>query len=93
MANFLSVLEGYQKQGVRIAHICTENDINGNPRRCYFDLKDGTFYDEGYAGFYAVPEHLRKDASEAEYNYRINLKPRQYSAFIKTTETVKNILS
>ena len=91
--NFFATLIQFQEQNVRIVYICTENDINGNPRRSYYDLKEGIFYDEGYMGHHAVPEHLRQDALEAEFNYKINLKPRQYKLFIKVTNNMKKILS
>tara|TARA_Y100000592_G_C5347914_1_gene257444 strand:+ start:199 stop:495 length:297 start_codon:yes stop_codon:yes gene_type:complete len=90
---FFQTLATYQEQNVRIVYICTENDVNGNPRRSYYDLKEGVFYDEGYMGHHAVPEHLRQDALEAEYSYKINLKPRQYKLFIKVTNNMKKILS
>jgi hypothetical protein len=88
---FFATLTNYQQQNVRIVYICTENDVNGNPRRSYYDLKEGIFYDEGYMGHHAVPEHLRQDALEAEYNYKINLKPRQYKMLIKSANFFKNI--
>ena len=90
---FFQTLATYQEQNVRIVYICTDNDVNGNPRRSYYDLKEGVFYDEGYMGHHAAPEHLRQDALEAEYNYKINLKPRQYKLFIKVTNNMKKILS
>lgn len=50
-----------------LVYVATTHDVNGNPRRGWVQL-DGSgdrvrFYDEGYAGRGALPNHLRDGAS------------------------------
>lgn len=50
-------------------HLCADNDHNGNPRRLYALVVDGTrvaAWDEGYLGCDAVPGRWREQAYRAE---------------------------
>lgn len=50
-------------------HLCADNDVNGNPRRLYALVVDGTrvaVWDEGYLGTDAVPGLWRARAYCAE---------------------------
>ena len=64
---------------MQFLHLCTTNDINGNPRRLYVRMdKGGCFiaaWDEGYRGSGAVPEAYRDEAHKAPY---IEITPREY---------------
>ena len=56
-------------KAVAILHLCADNDLNGNPQRCYVALgKNNRFlgaYDEGYMGHNAVPKEMRDLAKTA----------------------------
>lgn len=56
-----------------VLHLCTKNDVNGNPRRLYVEILHGkpiSVTREGYGG---IPERLSKlpivriDVTPAEY--------------------------
>ena len=56
-------------ESVFFQHCCTHNDRNGNPRRLYVLVVDGTrvaAWDEGYSGSDAVPGLWRSKAHRAE---------------------------
>lgn len=55
----------------KIKHLCTDNDVNGNPRRLYVltDWETGepiSAWDEGYLGHHAVPGPWRESAYTAD---------------------------
>ena len=81
-SDFLLKIKEFKKNGARIVHVCAKNDINGNPQRLYFDVEKIKPYDEGYLGYHAVPEHLRKEAYEAEYNYKLNVSADFYNELL-----------
>ena len=54
-SDFLLKIKEFKKNGVRIVHVCAENDINGNPQRLYYDLKNHKSYDEGIHGTPCCP--------------------------------------
>ena len=63
--------------------LATTNDTNGNPRRCWIELRDGlaiASYDEGYVGVNALPEELRKENYLAP---RINVTPTELKRWKK----------
>ena len=92
-SDFLLKIKEFKKNGVRIVHVCAENDINGNPQRLYYDLKNHKCYDEGYMGHHAVPENLRKDAYESEYNSKINVTPELYNELLVLDDIVDAVFS
>ncbi len=70
-------------------HLCTHNDRNGNPRRLYVLIVDGTrvaAWDEGYYGSNAVPGPFRRAAYNAE---RVNIKPGLYNELRRTLPSPK----
>ena len=66
-----------------VIHLCATNDTNGNPRRCYVALSEnGIFlgaFDEGYAGYLAVPKELQK---QAQYALRIEVSGDEVEKFL-----------
>jgi hypothetical protein len=51
-----------------IDHVCAPNDRNGNPRRCYLvrHMPTGWIlaaYDEGYDGYSATPDAIRRESA------------------------------
>tara|TARA_A100001515_G_C4519185_1_gene192789 strand:- start:52 stop:339 length:288 start_codon:yes stop_codon:yes gene_type:complete len=87
-SDFLLKIKEFKKDGARIAYVCAENDFNGNPQRLYYDLKNHKCYDEGYMGYHAVPEHLRKEAYEAEYNCKLNVTEELYAELLTLDDIV-----
>ena len=64
-----------------LVYLCAPNDPNGNPRRGWAYFIGGicrAFYEEGYSGHYALPEHLRDRRYEAP---AIKVSPREYSTW------------
>jgi hypothetical protein len=73
-----------------ITHHCANNDVNGNPQRCYVltDLDDQpvAVWDEGYLGHHAVPGIWR----DAAYNApRINCSVAKYRRLLRTLPSPK----
>jgi len=69
---------------VYFQHLCTYNDRNGNPRRLYVLIVDGTrtaAWDEGYSGCDAVPGPWRNKAYRAE---RVEITPGLYYELRRT---------
>jgi hypothetical protein len=65
-------------------HLCTHNDRNGNPRRLYVLIVDGTrvaAWDEGYSGCDAVPGLWRDKAYRTE---RAEITPGLYNELRRT---------
>lgn len=87
-SDFLLKIKEFKKNGARIVHVCAENDNLGNPQRLYYDIKNHKCYDEGYMGHHAVPEHLRKEAYEAEYNSKLNATEELYDELLTLDEIV-----
>jgi len=65
----------------------TKNDTNGNPRRVFVvhTIRDGEVilfgvYDEGYKGYYAVPEHVRAYATQL---FDVEITPREYKRIVR----------
>ena len=87
-SDFLLKIKEFKKNGARIVYVCAENDVNGNPQRLYYDTSKNKSYDEGYAGFHAVPEHLRKDAYEAEFNCKLKVTAELYQELLVLDEIV-----
>ena len=73
-----------------ILHMCANNDYYGNPQRLYvMSNDDGLFvkcWDEGYEGYNAVPEELRKEAYLAQ---RVNVSVTKYKQLLRTLPTSK----
>jgi len=92
-SDFLLKIKEFKKNGAKIVHVCAENDINGNPQRLYYDLNKNKSYDEGYAGFHAVPEHLRKDASEAEFNFKLKVTAELYQELLVLDDIVDAVFN
>ena len=80
------------KNGAKVLHLCGINDQFGNPRRIYLETpksnkkaKQCRWWEEGYAGFYAVTDlSLRDDARMAESAYRVDITIEQYNSVKKT---------
>tara|TARA_R100000030_G_scaffold98176_1_gene87832 strand:- start:69 stop:356 length:288 start_codon:yes stop_codon:yes gene_type:complete len=92
-SDFLLKIKQFKKNNVRIVHVCAENDINGNPQRLYYDLKNHKSYDEGYMGHHAVPENLRKDAHESEFNSKINVTAELYNELLVLDDIVDAVFN
>jgi len=87
-SDFLLKIKQFKNNGAQIVHVCAENDINGNPQRLYYDINKNKSYDEGYAGFHAVPEHLRKEACEAEFNFKLKVTADFYEELLALDDIV-----
>jgi len=92
-SDFLLKIKEFKKNGARIVYVCAENDVNGNPQRLYYDISKNKSYDEGYAGFHAVPEHLRKHASEAEFNFKLKVTAEFYQELLDLDEIVDAVFN
>lgn len=92
-SDFLLKIKEFKKNGARIVYVCAENDVNGNPQRLYYDLKNHKSYDEGYLGHHAVPENLRKDAHESEYNCKINVTAEFYNELLILDDIVDAVFN
>lgn len=60
-----------------------KNDVNGNPRRVYVLYRDGVAvasWDEGYAGYGAVPSQYRDMAKQAD---TVDVAVRTYRDYLK----------
>jgi len=66
-----------------VLHLCAENDVNGNPRRCYVVIgPDGAVvavHDEGHIGHHA----WRIEHPTAVEGPEINITPGEYRAWLK----------
>ena len=92
-SDFLLKIKEFKNNGARIVYVCAENDINGNPQRLYYDIKNNKSYDEGYMGYHAVPEHLRKYAYEAEYNCKIKITAELYQELLVLDDIVDAVFN
>lgn len=75
----------------QVKHYCTQNDHNGNPRRCYVLIDSETndpiaVWDEEYYGHHAVPGIWREAAYHAP---RIDCSVRQYNKLLRTLPSPK----
>ena len=87
-SDFLLKIKQFKEDGASVVYVCAENDNLGNPQRLYYDVKNHKCYDEGYLGHHAVPEHLRKEAYEAEYNSKLNVTEELYDELLTLDEIV-----
>ena len=92
-SDFLLKIKEFKKNGARIVYVCAENDINGNPQRLYYDLKNHKSYDEGYLGHHVVPENLRQNAHESEYNFKINVTAEFYNELLILDDIVDAVFN
>jgi len=92
-SDFLLKIKEFKNNGAKIVHVCAENDINGNPQRLYYDINEHKSYDEGYAGFAAAPKHLRKDASEAEFNFKLKVTAEFYEELLVLDDIVDAVFN
>lgn len=77
--------ENPRSKAAMILHLKATNDVNGNPRRLYLVVRtDGSadLYDEGYAGFFQIPEQDRR----AEV-VNIDITNKAYSNLLKVAES------
>ena len=67
-----------------IIFIKSTNDQDGNPRRAWIELDDNgakkKVFEQGYMGFNAVPERIRKQAKDC-LEIRVSIK--EYKELIK----------
>tara|TARA_R100001510_G_C7521418_1_gene116762 strand:- start:69 stop:356 length:288 start_codon:yes stop_codon:yes gene_type:complete len=92
-SDFLLKIKELRNDGFRIAYVCAKNDVNGNPQRLYYDIKNNKCFDEGYMGHHAVPEHLRKHAYEAEYNCKIKITTELYQELLVLDDIVDAVFN
>lgn len=73
-----------ERQIVTVIHACTQNDINGNPRRCYVGLDCAghpvRVTDEGYVG---RPDWVRELSDRGVWDFRLTVTPGQYRDLMK----------
>jgi len=81
-SHFLLKIKEFKENGAKIVHVCADNDINGNPQRLYYDIRNHKCFDEGYMGHNAVPEYLRKDAYEAEFSFKLKVSVELYEELL-----------
>ena len=92
-SDFLLKIKELKNDGFRIAYVCAKNDVNGNPQRLYYDIKNNKCFDEGYMGHHAVPEYLRKHAYEAEYNCKIKITTELYQELLVLDDIVDAVFN
>lgn len=69
---------------VSVLHLCTKNDVNGNPRRLYVGLNSNGHVvrvtDEGYEG---RPSWVRALSDRGVWDVRIEITPKAYREWKK----------
>ena len=74
---------------MQLLYLCAPNDRNGNPQRAWVYLDDAgiacDYFNEGYSGTAAVPEHLRQWQLVAP---RINVSAKELRSWEKAAKAV-----
>ena len=71
-----------------LIYLCAPNDVEGNPRRGWFEINDfgraTGYWEEGFAGSDALPARLQNARLSAP---RINVKVTELKSWIKSVST------